>query len=80
MSREYWIVVRDHFLDNSDPVKCLQPVQLFQEWVRLRPGCNTPGGLEWLAAGCFGPSPGSSGSILDENFAAMLIDPQMRGM
>ena len=32
----------------------------------LRPGCNTLGGLEWLAAGCFGPSPGSSGSILDE--------------
>ena len=32
----------------------------------LRPGCNTPGGLEWLAAGCFGPSPGASGSILDE--------------
>ena len=32
----------------------------------LRPGCNTPGGSEWLAVGCFGPSPGSSGSILDE--------------
>ena len=60
MGKEYWIVVRDHFLDNSDPAKCLQPVQLFQEWVRLRPGCNTPGGLEWLAAGCFGPSPGSN--------------------
>ena len=25
--REYWIILRDHFLDNSDPVKCLQPVQ-----------------------------------------------------
>ena len=32
----------------------------------LRPGCNTPGGLEWLAAAYFGPSPGASGSILDE--------------